>query len=106
MRKLALLLHCAGPKVQDIFDTLEDTAEGFETAGEKLLEYFEPTRHHLFSIYQFRQLVQEEEECYDAYKLKFYIEVSIISEKFGLWSPDYSARNVNFVISSQRKSGS
>ena len=41
-RKLALLLHCAGPKVQDIFDTLEDTAEHFETAGEKLLEYFEP----------------------------------------------------------------
>lgn len=66
-RKRALLLHCAGPKVQDIFDTLEDTGEDFETAGEKLLEYFEPKRHHLFSIYQFRQLAQEEEESYDDY---------------------------------------
>ena len=35
-RKLALLLHCAGPKVHDIFDTIEDTAEHFKTAGEKL----------------------------------------------------------------------
>ena len=66
-RKRALFLHCAGPKVQDIFDTLEDTGEDFETAGEKLLEYFEPKRHRLFSIYQFRQLVQEEEESYDDY---------------------------------------
>ena len=66
-RKRALFLHCTGPKVQDIFDTLEDTGEDFETAGEKLLEYFEPKRHRLFSIYQFRQLAQEEEESYDDY---------------------------------------
>ena len=39
----------------------------YETAGEKLLESFEPKRHHLFSIYQFRQLAQEEEESYDDY---------------------------------------
>ena len=30
-RKRALFLHCAGPKVQDMFDTLEDTGEDFET---------------------------------------------------------------------------
>ena len=66
-RKRALFLHCAGPKVQDIFDTLEDTGEDFETTGEKLLEYFEHKRHRLFSIYQFRQLAQEEEESYDDY---------------------------------------
>ena len=66
-RKQALFLHCAGPKVQDIFNTLEDTGEDFETAGEKLLEYFDLKRCHLFSIYQFQQLVQEEEESYDDY---------------------------------------
>lgn len=53
--------------MQDFFNTPEDTAEDFETAGEKRLEYFEPKRHRLFSIYQFRQLVQEEEESYDDY---------------------------------------
>ena len=26
-RKRALFLHCAGPKVQDMFDTLEDTIQ-------------------------------------------------------------------------------
>ena len=66
-RKRALFLHCAGPKVhvQDIFDTLEDTCEDFETSAEKLMEYFEPRKHHLFNIYQFRQLAQEKEESYN-----------------------------------------
>ena len=66
-RKRALCLHCAGPKVQDIFDTLEDTGEDFETVAEKLVEYFEPRKHHLFNIYQFRQLIQEKEESYDVF---------------------------------------
>ena len=44
---------------------LEDTGEDFETAAEKLMEYFEPRKHHLFNIYQFRQLTQEKEESYD-----------------------------------------
>ena len=75
-RKQALFLHCAGPKVQDIFDTLEDTGEDFETSGEKLLEYFEPKRHCLLGIYQFRQLVQEEEESYDDYATRLKQEVA------------------------------
>ena len=37
-RERTLFLHCAGPKVQDIFDTLEDTGEEFETSPEKLME--------------------------------------------------------------------
>ena len=63
-RKRALFLHCAGPKVQDIFDTVEDTSEDFETTADKLMEYFEQRKHHLFDIYQFRQLTQEKEESY------------------------------------------
>ena len=43
-----------GPKVRGIFDTLEDTGEDFETAAEKFMEYFEPRKHQLFNIYQFR----------------------------------------------------
>ena len=64
-RRRALFSHCAGPKVQDIFDTREDTGEDFETAADKLLEYFQPRKHHLLNIYQFRQLTQEKEESYD-----------------------------------------
>ena len=50
-RNRALFLHCAGPKApQDIFETLDDTGEDFETTAEKLLEYFEPKQHCL-SVY-------------------------------------------------------
>ena len=40
--KRALFLCCAGQKVQDIFDTLEDTGEDFETAAEKLMNILNP----------------------------------------------------------------
>ena len=43
-RERTLFLHCAGLKVQDIFDTLEDTGEEFETTPEKLMEYFKPRK--------------------------------------------------------------
>ena len=52
-------------KYKIFLDTLEDTGEDFETANEKLMEYFEPRKHHLLTIYQFRQLTQEKEESYD-----------------------------------------
>ena len=41
-RKRALFLHCAGQKVQDIFDTLEDTGEDFETAAENSWNILNP----------------------------------------------------------------
>ena len=48
-RKRALFL-CAGQKIKDIFDTLEDTSEDFETAAEKLVEYFELRKHPIQHI--------------------------------------------------------
>ena len=56
---------CWTESTQDIFITLEGTGEDFETAAEKLMEYFELRKHQLFNIYQFRQLPQEKEESYD-----------------------------------------
>ena len=53
-RNRALFLHCAGPKVpQDIFEKLDNTGEDFETAAEKLPEYFEPKRHCLTAYISF-----------------------------------------------------
>ena len=66
-RQRAIFLHCEGSKVQDIFDTLEGTGEDFETAGQKLLEYFDPKKHQLYNIYQFRQIAQQQDEKYDDY---------------------------------------
>ena len=67
VRKRAIFLHCAGPKVQDIFDTLEETGEDLETTCKKLQEYFEPKKHTLYNIYKFRQITQEADESYDDY---------------------------------------
>lgn len=48
-RKRALMLHCAGPSVDEIFDTLEDKRNDYKTATEKLTEYF-TNKHSLRSI--------------------------------------------------------
>lgn len=69
-RKRAVFLHCAGPRVQDIFDILEDTGDDFETVAKKLIEYFEPRKHLLFNIYQFQHLFQEKEESYECKSYK------------------------------------
>ena len=45
-RKRALFLHTAGFKVQGILDTLEDTGDDFETAADKLTEYFQPKKNN------------------------------------------------------------
>ena len=45
----AVFLHYAGPKVQDIFDTLDDTGKDFKTAAKELLEYFELKWHRFES---------------------------------------------------------
>ena len=41
-RKRALLLHCAGPQVQEVFSTLPDTGEDFGSAVRALDAYFKP----------------------------------------------------------------
>lgn len=48
--------------------------DNVETAAKKPMEYFEPRKHFLFNIYQFQQLSQEKEECYDNYATRGIIE--------------------------------
>ena len=52
-RKRALLLHYAGNDVQDIFETLENTGDDFDTANKKLTEFFilKRTLVHVQSYY-------------------------------------------------------
>ena len=42
-KERAVFLDCARPRVQDIFDTLEDIGDDFETTAKKLMEYFRYT---------------------------------------------------------------
>ena len=74
-QKRAMLLHLAGPQVQDIFETLGATGEDsdYETAMNRLSEYFEPKKNIPYERYKFRQAVQELGETTDSYvtRLKY-----------------------------------
>ena len=57
-----LLLHSAGPGVQDNFDTLTNTGDDADTARAKLLEYFTLLQNVPFNRHVFRQEGQSEKE--------------------------------------------
>ena len=58
----ALLLHLAGPDVQEIFETLSDTGDDYKTALDKLNVYFEPQKNISFERHTFRQASQQQQE--------------------------------------------
>lgn len=71
-RKRAMLLHYAGERVQDIFDTLEDTGEAkdYEKATKALSEYFSPQTNTEYETYKFRQAKQLTGETLDSYHVR------------------------------------
>ena len=66
-QKRAMLLYQAGPDMQDIFETLEDTGEDYITAKTKLAEYFSPKKNVDYEIFQFRQAVQTSDETVEQF---------------------------------------
>ena len=68
-QKRALLLHYAGPDVDDIFETLSDTGEAkdYKKAVECLNAYFVPKHNTVYEEYQFRQAKQRDGETLATY---------------------------------------
>ena len=68
-RKRALLLHCAGTHVQDIFSTLPDTGReaNYDAAVAALDKYFHPLVNKFYERYRLRQLRQDEVESVDQF---------------------------------------
>ena len=68
-RKQALLLHYAGPDVDEIFGTLPNTGDDgdYDTAVAKLNEYFSPQVNTTYEVYNFRQTKQKEGESLDSF---------------------------------------
>ena len=68
-KKRVLLLYQAGPRVREIFRQIPDHGDDddFDTAVNKLNAYFEPQKHRLYDVYQFRQAKQGETETLDQY---------------------------------------
>ena len=66
-RKRALLLHLAGPAVQDIFATLSDTGTSYMDALTALNTYFTPQKSLQFERHTFRQAHQAPNESISQY---------------------------------------
>ena len=66
-RKRALLLHLAGPAVQDIFSTLADAGTSFDEAINSLDAYFTPQKNLHFERHSFRQAHQAGNETVDQF---------------------------------------
>ena len=66
-RKRALLLHLAGPAVQDIFATLSDTGTTYADALAALETYFSPQKNLQFERHSFRKAHQAASEPVDQY---------------------------------------
>ena len=66
-QKRAVLLHLAGPDVQEIFETLPNTGDDYKTALEKLNEYFQPKRNIPFVRHVFRKASQQPDESMDVF---------------------------------------
>ena len=66
----AILLHLAGPEVQDIFETLEDTGNDLDTAITKLTAYFEPRKNIPFERHNFRQTKQLQGETIEQFAIR------------------------------------
>ena len=69
----ALLLHYAGPAVDEIFDTLPDTGvdKDYKTAVDVLNAYFIPQGNSAFEEYNFRLAKQQHGENIDAFHTRF-----------------------------------
>ena len=68
-RKRALLLYQAGTRVREIFRSLPETGndEAYDTAKQRLKEYFDPQKNRRYEVYCFRQTTQQPSETLDAF---------------------------------------
>ena len=82
----ATMLHCLGPAVKRIFNTLPGEHKSLKEAKTAWNGYFAPKRNVVAERYKFRSRAQKADESFDAYltsgKRKTQPRISIFQEKF------------------------
>ena len=86
-QKRQLLLHCAGPDVQDIFYTLTNTGDTYDTAKTALTDYFTPRKNISYNRHIFRKETQKEGETTAQFATRL-CELESVCE-FGLQVSDF-----------------
>lgn len=69
-RLKALLLHLAGEKVHDIYDTLAEAADKYADTKTKLTNYFAPKKNVQYEVYVFRNATQQPGENLDTFNTR------------------------------------
>ena len=93
-QKRALLLHCAGLDVQDIFETLSEVGTTYREACTKLYEYFKPAVNSVYERHVFRQLCPQHGETTMQFSTRLKQQAKL--RDFG----DKLEENVGYVINS------
>ena len=72
VQRRALLLHCVGPDVQDVFDVLPDTggAKDHQKAEDALTAHFVTQINIPYERHLFREMIQDENETVDQYAVR------------------------------------
>ena len=66
-RRLVLLLHYAGPEIEDIYGTLTGNKDLYSNAKPLFATYFTPKKNVELEIFNFRRSQQEPDENVDAF---------------------------------------
>lgn len=66
-RAKALMLHMAGERVHNIYDTLSANDDDYAVTKQKLAGYFSPKKNVQYQAYVFRKSMQEPRETFDKY---------------------------------------
>ena len=72
VQRRALLLHCAGPNVQDIFYVLVNTgsAKDYQKGEDALIRHFVTQINTPYERHVFREIVQGEDETIDRFAVR------------------------------------
>ena len=71
-QKKAVPLHLSGREIRDIYKTLKQDNDTYETISQKLTDYFRSRKNLTYERFQFKQATQNMDEC--NYKLYHKIE--------------------------------
>ena len=66
----AILLHYAGTKINEIFDTLSEDGDDYQVTIDKISAYLKPRKNVAFDRYNFREIAQNQGELMKDYIIR------------------------------------
>ena len=82
----AILLHYAGTKINEIFDTLSEDGDDYQVTIDKISAYLKPRKNVAFDRYNFREIAQNQGELMKDYIIRLRLAGATCElSRFRLW---------------------